>query len=37
MRLVLYEARDVVYVVWGVVGGHAVTVDEELINGHIYI
>jgi len=23
--------------VWGVVGGHAVTVDGELINGHVYI
>jgi len=37
MGLVLVEARDVAYGVWGVVGGHAATVDVELITGHFCI
>ena len=31
------EVEVVVYGVWGVVGGHTVTVGDKLINGWIYI
>ena len=37
MGLVLYEARDVVYGVWGVVGGRAGTVGDEYTDGWIYM